>query len=72
VAARVVTLPEVVAEAAVPEAAALGTAMRVSPSTRAAVSATARTRFRMHLLLWIVGSNRDTGTTTGEPVRFPC
>jgi hypothetical protein len=46
--------------------------MRVSPSTRAAVSATARTRFRMHLLLWIVGSNRDTGTTTGEPVRFPC
>src|SRR5829696_1728748 len=71
VAAKVVTLPEDLA--ALLEAAAVGAARRVSPSTRAAMSATAGTRFRMRLLLFrLVGSNRDKGTTTGGAVRFPC
>jgi hypothetical protein len=60
VAARVVTSPEDLAEGGTGGGGGVGTARRVSPSTRAAVSATTGTRFRMRLLL--SGSSGATGT----------
>src|SRR5512132_3284951 len=62
-----------------PVAAAPGAVSRVSPAARAAASATAATRLRIRRLLGLgngrrsaVPVQRDIGTTTERPVRFPC
>src|SRR5512132_1519242 len=75
-AASRVTLPP---PAPGPVAAAPGAVSRVSPAARAAASATTATRLRIRKLLVSgmgVGRRspvqRDTRTTTGRPVRFPC